>query len=84
MLVLSRKIGEDLVVGDNIHLTVEAIRGENVQIGISASKEIVEDRQEGHEKRKNFPREWPFITALEEMTVRTRYAQRRQLGGGSG
>jgi len=53
MLVLSRKIGEEIVIGNNIHITVVAIKGENVCISISAPKEIVVNRQEIHEKRKN-------------------------------
>ena len=53
MLVLSRKIGEEIVIGDDIHITVVAVQGENVRIGVIAPKEVVVDRQEIHEKRKN-------------------------------
>jgi carbon storage regulator len=51
MLVLSRKVGEEIVIGDNIHLMVVAIQGAKVRIGISAPKDVVVDRQEVYEER---------------------------------
>ena len=36
MLVLSRKTGEEIVIGDDIHITVVAVQGERVRIGVSA------------------------------------------------
>ena len=46
MLVLSRKPGEELVIGDNIRLTVVAIRGNQVRLGITAPVEVPIRRQE--------------------------------------
>ena len=40
MLVLSRKEGEQLVIGDNIKLTVNRISGNRVAIGIEAPKDV--------------------------------------------
>ena len=40
MLVLSRKPGEEIVVGDNIRLTVVAIRGNQVRLGITAPASV--------------------------------------------
>jgi len=40
MLVLSRKEGEQLLVGDNIVLTINRISGNRVAIGIDAPKEV--------------------------------------------
>jgi carbon storage regulator len=51
MLVLKRKIGEEIVIGDNVHITIVAIRGEKVRIGIVAPKEVSVDRREIHDKR---------------------------------
>ena len=53
MLVLSRKVGEEIIIGDDIHLTVVAVQGEKVRLGISAPKEVRVDRQEIHERRQN-------------------------------
>jgi carbon storage regulator len=53
MLVLSRKVGEEVIIGDDIHITVVAIKGGKVRIGITAPTEVVVDRQEVHDKRKD-------------------------------
>jgi carbon storage regulator len=51
MLVLTRRIGEQVVISDGICVTVVAIRGERVRLGIAAPRETVVDRQEIHERR---------------------------------
>ena len=40
MLVLSRKEGEAILVGDNIHITILSVRGKKVRLGFEAPKEI--------------------------------------------
>ena len=40
MLVLTRKPGERLVIGDNIVITVVEIKGDNIRIGIDAPREV--------------------------------------------
>ena len=49
MLVLSRKIGEKIVIGDNIVVTIVDIRGDKVRLGINAPSEIPVHRQEVYE-----------------------------------
>jgi carbon storage regulator len=51
MLVLSRRLGEEIVIGDNIHIVVLAVLGEKVRIGIRAPAAVRVDRLEVHERR---------------------------------
>jgi len=46
MLVLTRKVDESIVIGDSIILTVLAIEGEQVKLGINAPREVRILRQE--------------------------------------
>ena len=53
MLVISRKKGESLLIGDDIEITVEKIDTSSVKISIKAPKEIVILRKEVYEKVKD-------------------------------
>jgi carbon storage regulator len=46
MLVLTRKAGERLIIGDNIALTVVSVRNGQVRLGIEAPRDIPVHRQE--------------------------------------
>jgi carbon storage regulator len=46
MLVLTRRIDESIAIGDNIQITVLAVEGERVKLGISAPRDVVILRQE--------------------------------------
>ena len=46
MLVLSRKKGEVIVIGDNIELTVLGVDGDTVKVGINAPKDVEVFRKE--------------------------------------
>lgn len=46
MLLLTRKKGEKIVIGDNVYVTVVEVKGDQVQIGIEAPKKIPVHREE--------------------------------------
>lgn len=46
MLVLTRKVGESIVIGDSITLTVTKIDGNQVRLGVSAPRNVAIDREE--------------------------------------
>jgi carbon storage regulator CsrA len=54
MLVLTRKVGESIVIGENIRITVTQINGDKVRIGIDAPRDVIVDRQEVHTRRNEF------------------------------
>jgi carbon storage regulator len=54
MLVLTRRIGEEIVIDNRIRVTVVSIDGGKVRLGISAPPEVRVDRQEVHERRREF------------------------------
>jgi len=58
MLVLTRKVGEEIVIGDDIRIKVVQIRGGNVRIGVVAPEEVTVDRKEVHEKRQGWVNDW--------------------------
>ena len=58
MLILTRRAGETLRIGDNVEVTVMAINGSQVRIGIKAPRHVVVDREEIAE-RKRRDRELP-------------------------
>ena len=46
MLVLSRRVGESVVVGDDIAITILEVRGDIVRVGIEAPREVKVHRAE--------------------------------------
>lgn len=52
MLVLTRKTGQKLVIGDNIEITVLETRGDTVKIGIAAPRNVTVYREEIYQEIK--------------------------------
>ncbi|MAY34466.1 MAG: carbon storage regulator [Spongiibacteraceae bacterium] len=50
MLILTRRIGETLMVGDEVTVTVLGIKGNQVRIGVNAPNDVAVHRQEVYEK----------------------------------
>ena len=51
MLVLSRRIGEEIVIGGEFRLKVVSVKGNQVRIGVVAPRSVAVDRQEVAERR---------------------------------
>jgi len=52
MLILTRRAGEALRIGDDIEVTVMAVNGSQVRIGINAPRNIAVDREEIAERKR--------------------------------
>lgn len=57
MLILTRRVGETLMVGDEVTVSVLGIKGNQVRIGINAPKEVSVHREEIYERIKAEERE---------------------------
>ena len=52
MLILTRRVGETLMVGDDVTVTVLGVKGNQVRIGVNAPKEVAVHREEIYERIK--------------------------------
>lgn len=50
MLILTRKLGEALIIDNDIIVTVLDVKGNQVRLGINAPKEVIIHREEIHER----------------------------------
>ncbi len=58
MLILTRKVGEALMVGDDVNITVLGVKGNQVRIGVSAPKEVAVHREEIYQRIQKEKNQW--------------------------
>ncbi len=70
MLILTRKVGETVVIGDDVDVTVLGVKGNQVRIGVKAPREIAVHREEIYQRicqeKQNGSRNKEFPSATAE------------------
>jgi carbon storage regulator len=52
MLILTRKVGETLMIGDEVEVTILSLKGNQVRIGVNAPKDVPVHREEIYDRIK--------------------------------
>jgi len=70
MLILTRRVGETVMIGDDVTITVLGVKGNQVRVGINAPKSVAVHREEIYERIKREqqpePQESPDATDTAE------------------
>ena len=53
MLILTRRVGESVVIGDEIAVTILGVKGNQVRVGVTAPRDVTVHRQEIYERIKS-------------------------------
>jgi carbon storage regulator len=54
MLVLSRRVGDEIIIDGRIRVRITAVKGDRVRLGIEAPPDVTVDREEVHRRRMEF------------------------------
>ncbi|MDB5971538.1 MAG: carbon storage regulator [Hydrocarboniphaga sp.] len=61
MLILTRRVGETVMIGDNVAVTVLGVKGNQVRVGIKAPKDTPVHREEIFERIRRENEELPAV-----------------------
>ncbi len=70
MLILTRRVGETLIIGDDVIVTVLGIKGNQVRIGINAPKEVSVHREEIYQRIQQEKNTTPVVEEKEPVKVK--------------
>ena len=66
MLILTRRVGETLMIGENVSVTVLGVKGNQVRIGVKAPRDVAVHREEIFDRIQREHGEVPPITELSQ------------------
>jgi len=59
MLILTRRVGESLMIGDDVSVTILGVKGNQVRVGVNAPRDVAVHREEIYERIKREQMEPP-------------------------
>jgi carbon storage regulator len=65
MLILTRRVGEAVMIGDEVTVTVLGVKGNQVRMGINAPRTVAVHREEIFERIKHEAQEGEFVATAE-------------------